>query len=567
MSFQDDLLRNMRTKDEAEAVHNEEMMQIAAQHAQHSISKIKKALLTASYNGDYEIVDKKKMAFCYISFPEHCQHFLTLKDESEYTPATPSNFELHLRELTQAAPSQRKAILKKYKGVNLAAGGSPAQYRRCVRFNVDTSLNHECGCYIHMLSQYCNDENITFDIAVYDTYKGDFYPLHTPIYNISTNVFDYRIYTKCSCLIPDKYSSDIPFSIDKSILTSNDNCVGTQDFKINLEITQNHKVKITWEQVETGKLYQILRLDSQSRKIVGNTGASITQFTDDSTIIGEDYTYQVVCTNTSGNKIFSDKKSIRVKIIPQSINNISPHDNLPCQNISSNPAKATNTFEIELNTSTTGKVKIKWDAIINAQKYQILRFDKKGRKTVLGGTDSKSVLFTDTHAVVKKEYTYQVVCITKDGLKIFSEKKAIKAGVEQPKEITKPKKEVHTIDIDSMDGHQFERFCGELLRKNGYYDVDVTRGSGDQGIDIIAFKDGVKFGIQCKCYSADIGNKAVQEAYSGKAYYNCHVGVVLTNRYFTRSANDLAKKNGILLWDRGRLLDMVKIAKAAIDDK
>lgn len=86
----------MRTKDEAEAAYNEEMMQIAAQHAQYSISKIKNALLTASDNGEYEIIDGKKTAVCYVSFPEHCQHFLTLKDESEYTPATPSNFELHL---------------------------------------------------------------------------------------------------------------------------------------------------------------------------------------------------------------------------------------------------------------------------------------------------------------------------------------------------------------------------------------------------------------------------------------------------------------------------------------
>ena len=68
----------------------------------------------------------------------------------------------------------------------------------------------------------------------------------------------------------------------------------------------------------------------------------------------------------------------------------------------------------------------------------------------------------------------------------------------------------------------------------------------------------MKFGIQCKCYDTDIGNKAVQEAYSGKAYYNCHVGVVLTNRYFTRSAVELAQKNGILLWDRSQLLKLMQ---------
>ena len=78
-------------------------------------------------------------------------------------------------------------------------------------------------------------------------------------------------------------------------------------------------------------------------------------------------------------------------------------------------------------------------------------------------------------------------------------------------------------DVDRMDGHEFEYFCAELLRKNGYDKAEVTPGSGDQGIDVIAYKDGIKFGVQCKCYTSDIGNKAVQEAYSGKEFYGCHI--------------------------------------------
>lgn len=109
------------------------------------------------------------------------------------------------------------------------------------------------------------------------------------------------------------------------------------------------------------------------------------------------------------------------------------------------------------------------------------------------------------------------------------------------------------FNYDSMDGHQFEYFCAEVLSKNGYENVEVTKGSGDQGIDVLAEKDGIKYAVQCKCYSSDVGNKAVQEAFSGKTFYNCHVAVVFTNRYFTASAKELAKKNGVLLWDRDKL--------------
>ena len=111
---------------------------------------------------------------------------------------------------------------------------------------------------------------------------------------------------------------------------------------------------------------------------------------------------------------------------------------------------------------------------------------------------------------------------------------------------------------DQMDGHEFEHYCGQLLQKNSFSNVEVTRGSGDQGIDIIAYKDGIKYGIQCKCYSSDIGNKAVQEAFAGKTFYNCHIAAVLTNRHFTRSAQELASRNGVLLWDREKLEDLIR---------
>lgn len=111
--------------------------------------------------------------------------------------------------------------------------------------------------------------------------------------------------------------------------------------------------------------------------------------------------------------------------------------------------------------------------------------------------------------------------------------------------------------FDTMEGHEFEYFCANLLRKSGYENVNVTQGSGDQGIDIIAYREGIKYGIQCKCYSSDIGNKAIQEVFAGKTFYECHVGVVLTNRYFTKSAVELAQKNGIILWDRDKLISMI----------
>ena len=113
-------------------------------------------------------------------------------------------------------------------------------------------------------------------------------------------------------------------------------------------------------------------------------------------------------------------------------------------------------------------------------------------------------------------------------------------------------------DIDLMEGHDFEYFCAQLLQKRGFQEVEVTKGSGDYGVDILAQKDGVTYAIQCKCYTTPVGVKAVQEAYAGRDYYDRMVGAVLTNQYFTTPAVEAAKKLKILLWDRGYLESMME---------
>lgn len=112
--------------------------------------------------------------------------------------------------------------------------------------------------------------------------------------------------------------------------------------------------------------------------------------------------------------------------------------------------------------------------------------------------------------------------------------------------------------LDEMEGHDFEYYCADLLRDHGFIEVEVTKGSGDYGVDILAEKDGITYAIQCKRYSEPVGVKAVQEAYSGRDYYDRMVGAVLTNQYFTQPAVDAAKKLKILLWDRGYLEQMME---------
>lgn len=113
-------------------------------------------------------------------------------------------------------------------------------------------------------------------------------------------------------------------------------------------------------------------------------------------------------------------------------------------------------------------------------------------------------------------------------------------------------------EMDEMEGHDFEFYCAELLRESGFQNVEVTRGSGDFGADILCERDGVTYAVQCKCYESVVGVHAVQEAYAGKAFYDCMVGAVMTNRYFSGPAVTCARKLNILLWDREYLEEITK---------
>lgn len=104
------------------------------------------------------------------------------------------------------------------------------------------------------------------------------------------------------------------------------------------------------------------------------------------------------------------------------------------------------------------------------------------------------------------------------------------------------------MDFSSMSGWDFERYCADCLLKKGFTKAEVTSGSGDHGVDIIAEQNGIRFGIQCKLYQGQIPNKAVQEAYTGASYYDCDVAVIMSNSELTKQAQAEAKKLRVKFW-------------------
>ena len=106
--------------------------------------------------------------------------------------------------------------------------------------------------------------------------------------------------------------------------------------------------------------------------------------------------------------------------------------------------------------------------------------------------------------------------------------------------------------IDMMTGEEFEQYLGILYTKAGYR-VKYTPGTMDFGADLIISKNGLKSVVQAKRYKSQVGEAAVQQAYSGKGYYEADICLVVTNSTFTYAAKELAKKTGVVLIDRWKI--------------
>ncbi|MBE5806693.1 MAG: restriction endonuclease [Clostridiales bacterium] len=128
---------------------------------------------------------------------------------------------------------------------------------------------------------------------------------------------------------------------------------------------------------------------------------------------------------------------------------------------------------------------------------------------------------------------------------------------------------IDSIDfIDkSLSGFDFEKLSKTLLECNNFVDVVVTKASADYGADLIAYKDKIKYAIQCKKYSSKVGVKAVQEVMASREIYKCHVGAILTNNYFTPNAIKLAEENKIILWDKNELIKMLECLNSNDESK
>ena len=112
-------------------------------------------------------------------------------------------------------------------------------------------------------------------------------------------------------------------------------------------------------------------------------------------------------------------------------------------------------------------------------------------------------------------------------------------------------------DLDVMGGIEFENFLLHLFEKMGYQ-CEITKGSGDQGADLLIKRMGKKTVVQAKRYNGKVSNSAIQESTAAVKYYNADNAMVVTTNYFTKDAASLADSNNVKLIDRNKLEEWLK---------
>lgn len=150
-------------------------------------------------------------------------------------------------------------------------------------------------------------------------------------------------------------------------------------------------------------------------------------------------------------------------------------------------------------------------------------------------------------AAVVKQTSSKKATEGNDGYSIPEDDDPRNDYAEFPEEL-KPWREKLAEVLQSMDPYGFERLAQRVLRECGFTQVEVTRKSGDGGIDGTGklringiFSFNVAF--QCKRYKGQVGAAEIRD-FRGSLTTDIEKGVMITTGTFSKAAKEEASNPG-----------------------
>ncbi len=196
-------------------------------------------------------------------------------------------------------------------------------------------------------------------------------------------------------------------------------------------------------------------------------------------------------------------------------------------------------------------------------------YSKFGTTSTIKDTLRRRLVNLTERRYVERDGNYYV--ITQDGIDYAAS--FAQSGQSDPErevtraiaEYNRSQREAVRSRLSEMRPVAFERLARDLLEEMGYEDVQVTKQSGDKGVDVVAT---VRFGItsvrevvQVKRYTSNIGRPVLDQLRGALPYHDAIQGTIISLGSFTKGCKEAAIFRGaapITLIDGDRLLELME---------
>jgi HJR/Mrr/RecB family endonuclease len=117
---------------------------------------------------------------------------------------------------------------------------------------------------------------------------------------------------------------------------------------------------------------------------------------------------------------------------------------------------------------------------------------------------------------------------------------------------------INTLEkIHNLSGEEFERVVKYIFEILGY-NVMVTKGSSDEGVDLMLTKESKKEIAQCKNWSKPVGSKVAREFYGALLHMKADKGHIVTSSYFSLPCKKFVIGKPIQLIEGHELIEYLK---------
>lgn len=114
-----------------------------------------------------------------------------------------------------------------------------------------------------------------------------------------------------------------------------------------------------------------------------------------------------------------------------------------------------------------------------------------------------------------------------------------------------------------LSGHAFESELASLLIRVGL-SCQLTRATGDEGVDIWINHDGYQIPLQCKRHNSPVGVGAIRDLLGAMTHARASTGILASVSGFTRGAKGFADSNRIVTIDLDQIMEIQSNRNASL---